>query len=132
MLFSGQGSLADVWDPALKLVYPPLDLSHEQSRAMFVSSLVAAYLLSLMSCNFSCFSAFPDSNCFTHGDLAFSFRVEALPRSERVRGSRCVPGSLSPGSHCGFTVFRQVADATNKRGVFQVVFLSRRLTNKCP
>lgn len=82
-----------------------------------------------------CYLAFPDSNSGCMGDTKFHICLRVAPDSNNALtpnqlkyNSECLPIlKADPGHYFGFVYFRQVKDATSKRGYFQksVVFLSR-------
>ncbi|XP_038115021.1 uncharacterized protein LOC6053032 [Culex quinquefasciatus] len=83
-----------------------------------------------------CYLAFPDSNSGCMGDSQFHIRLRVSPGSESSGLRRehadfnchCLPvHRADPGHFWGFVYFRQIKDATLKRGYFQksLVLLSR-------
>lgn len=83
-----------------------------------------------------CYLAFPDSNSGCMGDSQFHIRLRVSPGSEssalgaelREFNYHCLPvHRADPGHFWGFVYFRQIKDATLKRGYFQksLVLLTR-------
>ncbi|XP_055619343.1 protein DENND6A [Toxorhynchites rutilus septentrionalis] len=83
-----------------------------------------------------CYLAFPDSNSGCMGDSQFHIRLRVSPGSESSAlrkehfdfNCHCLPvHRADPGHFWGFVYFRQIKDATLKRGYFQksLVLLSR-------
>ncbi|XP_055601471.1 uncharacterized protein LOC129750540 [Uranotaenia lowii] len=83
-----------------------------------------------------CYLAFPDSNSGCMGDSQFHIRLRVSPGSESSSLSKehqdfnchCLPvHRADPGHFWGFVYFRQIKDATLKRGYFQksLVLLTR-------
>lgn len=83
-----------------------------------------------------CYLAFPDSNSGCMGDSQFHIRLRVSPGSESSSlrkehldfNCHCLPvHRADPGHFWGFVYFRQIKDATLKRGYFQksLVLLSR-------
>ncbi|XP_053689239.1 protein DENND6 homolog [Sabethes cyaneus] len=83
-----------------------------------------------------CYLAFPDSNSGCMGDSQFHIRLRVSPGSEssalgaehREFNYHCLPvHKADPGHFWGFVYFRQIKDATLKRGYFQksLVLLTR-------
>jgi hypothetical protein len=74
-----------------------------------------------------CYLAFPDSNSGCMGDTQFFFTLRTktpLQTNHRVYNRECNNGlKADAGHYFGYVYFRQVKDATSKRGYFQKSFV---------
>lgn len=74
-----------------------------------------------------CYLAFPDSNSGCMGDTKFHFKLRtksALTAHQKVYNRDCQPNLKADlGHYFGYVYFRQVKDATSKRGYFQKSFV---------
>ncbi|XP_062553267.1 protein DENND6A [Armigeres subalbatus] len=103
---------------AMELIYPKHVILTEQEKTNI------------------CYLAFPDSNSGCMGDSQFHIRLRVSPGSESSSlreehlefNCHCLPvHKADPGHFWGFVYFRQIKDASLKRGYFQksLVLLSR-------
>jgi len=121
------------WLHSIQVVTFDLELGQVIENTYPAPDLAGADPLSEQDRTNICYLAFPDSNSGVMGDTQFHFRIrrtgprQGLQHLHKDYNARALPSlQLDPNFLFGFAYFRQVKDATIRRGYYQksVILLS--------